>query len=152
LRFELPDELAGATVELAIVEFRASVTSSDTVGLLVLDAFPVTSEWSSGAAAWAEGWDTPGGDFDTSRHGVWVTATGSNALVRFDVTGMVRAWVSGASANHGVIVRAASGMIGGAEPVSAVGGRGGPSLTVYYTAAERPAQAERRESARDSRR
>ena len=153
LKFDLPDQLAGVTIELAIVEFRASVTSSDTTGVLMLDAFPVTAEWSSGTAAWTEGWDTPGGDFDRSQHGLWAVATGQNSLVKFDVTGMVRAWVSGSSTNQGLIVQAASGMIGGAEPVSAVGGRSGLTLTVYYTPpAATSAQAERGKPCRDFRR
>jgi hypothetical protein len=137
LRFELPDELAGATIELAIVEFRASVTSSDTTGALVLDAFAVTTEWSGGTVGWADGWSTPGGDFDRFLHGVWTAPSGQSSIVRFDVTSMVRAWASGSCANRGVIVRAGSGMIGGVEPAGMAGGEGSPLLLVYYTRAER---------------
>jgi hypothetical protein len=137
MRFEVPDELAGATIEFAVVEFSASVTASDAAGVLTLDAFPVTTEWSGDAAVWVGGWSTPGGDFDRLLHAVWAAVSGQSSVVRFDVTDMVAAWLSGAHQNCGLVVRAAPGEAGAAEPLGTTGERGAPMLTIWYTSVER---------------
>jgi hypothetical protein len=137
MRFDLPEELAGATIEFAVVEFTASVSSSDAAGVLTLDAFPVTTEWSGDSAVWAEGWSTPGGDFERSVHAVWTTVSGESSVVRLDATDMVAGWASGAYPNRGLLVRTAPGETGTAEPVGAAGDRGAPMLTIWYTGPER---------------
>jgi len=137
VRFDLPEELAGTTIEFAVVEFRACAVTSDAAGMLTVDVFPVTTEWSGDAAAWADGWSGAGGDFDRSLHAVWTAAAGENSVVRFDVTTFARAWASGARPNNGMIVLAAVEGAGGVEPDGAAGGPAFPTLTVYYTAAER---------------
>jgi hypothetical protein len=133
MRFELPEGLAGVTVEFAVVEFRAAVSGSGEAGVLTLDVFPMTREWSGDAVAWGEGWDTPGGDFDTTRHAVWTAAAGPSSVVRFDATEMVAGWVSGEHPNFGLLVRSAPGEAGTAQPADAGGERSGPALTVWYT-------------------
>ena len=137
MRFDLSGELAGTTIEFAVVEFRAIVTSADAGGVLTLDAFPVTTEWSGDAVAWDEGWSTPGGDFDRTIHAVWTAVSGESSVVRFDVTDMVAAWASGAYPNCGLIVRAAPGETGAAQPVGVAGERGAPMLKIWYTGPER---------------
>lgn len=137
VRFDLPEELDGMTIEFAVVEFRACVAASDAAGMLTLDVFPVATEWSGGAAAWADGWTTAGGDYDRTLHAVWTAASGEDSVVRFDVTTFARAWASGARPNNGIIVLAAVEGAGGIEPAGAAGGPALPTLTVYYTTAER---------------
>jgi hypothetical protein len=137
MRFDLPEELAGTTIEFAVVEFRATVTGSDAAGVLTLDVFPVTTEWSGDAVAWDEGWSTPGGDFDRTIHAVWTAVSGPSSVVRFDVTDMVAGWASGEYPNCGLIVRSAPGEAGTAQPAEAGGERSGPMLRVWYTKADR---------------
>ena len=136
VRFDQPEELVGATVEFAVVEYRASVSSSDAAGVLTMDAFPVTTEWDGDTVEWAGGWSTAGGDFDRQVHAVWTTVAGESSVVRFDVTDMVAAWVSGTSPNRGLIVRAAPGEVGAAHPAGTAGERGAPMLTIWYTGPE----------------
>lgn len=132
LRFELPEDLIGAEIELAIVQFRASVAAADGADVLGLNAFPVSTNWSEDSAEWDGEWTTPGGDYDESLHAVWMVDTGPNAVVRFDVTRMVRAWVTGGCADNGLIVRTACDEDGGVHPANAGVDTEPPSMTVYY--------------------
>jgi len=136
LRFELPDELEGVTVEFATVEYAASVSPGDTTGALTLDVFPVTTEWHGDTVGWADGWSTAGGDFDREVHAVWTALSGESSVVRFDVTDMVAGWLSGTHPNHGIIVRRAPGEAGAAVPVGSGGEHGDPVLTIWYTGPE----------------
>ena len=137
VKFELPGEVAGAEVEFAVVEYAAAVSSSDAAGVVTLDVFPVTTEWDGDTVAWSDGWSAAGGDFDPERHAVWTAVSGEGSVVRFDVTEMAAAWVSGTSANLGLIVRSAPGEVGTAEPAETAGDRGGPVLRIWYTGPER---------------
>jgi len=143
MRFDLPEGLTGVTVEFAVVEFRAAVSGSGEAGVLTLDVFPMTREWSGDAVAWGEGWDTPGGDFDATRHAVWTAAAGLSSVVRFDATEMVAGWVSGERRNCGLLVRSAPGETGTAQPADAGGERSGPTLTVWYTQSDVGGSAQR---------
>lgn len=104
VRFELPQTLSEVTVELAVLELRAAVACAGEGTSVLVDAFPLTTKWDGAAAAWDQGWVTPGGDFDPSFHGVWATAPGDSSVLRFDVTGMVEAWASGRRENHGILL------------------------------------------------
>ncbi len=139
LRFELPEDLSGATIGFAAVEFRAAVAASEAAGSLPLDAFPMTTEWSGDTAAWDEGWATAGGDFENSFHAVWMVEQGQDSVVRFDVTDFVRGWSSGAVGNHGMVVLMASGVQGSVVPVEGPYDWGAaPTLEIYYEAARQP--------------
>ena len=68
VRFELPELLPRYTVELAILELRAPVTCPEGTGGVAVGVFPLTGEWDPATADWSQGWNSPGGDFDTSLH------------------------------------------------------------------------------------
>ena len=130
--FQLPEVLSRSTVELAVLELRASITCSEGTSGVAVDAFPLTAEWDPATAGWSEGWSTPGGDFDMLLHAAWGARPGENSLVRFDVTDAVSAWASGKLANRGLLVATEpddGGVIGARDSRRAEG----PVLKVYYT-------------------
>jgi hypothetical protein len=116
VRFEMPEELRQGMVEFAVLELRASVSSNDEVSCVVLDSFPLTTEWDGATVGWDGTWTSPGGDFDRSEHAVWIAQPGEDSLLRFDVTDMVRAWASGGLRNCGVVVAASGGAQGAVGP------------------------------------
>ena len=134
LRFEPVDELQGAHVDLAILEFPAAVSCQDGAPGLTLDAFAATSPWSGQNAGWDQGWDAPGGDVDSGTHAVWTVAASDTARIRFDVTDRVNSWLRDELSNNGLMVRVARGETGMFSfryidgYTSAV-----PSIAVWYT-------------------
>jgi hypothetical protein len=125
IRFDLDSIPRTAKVEKAVLSLYCRTIAEGTLGV-----YRVTSpwapsekqfEWGTGASwTFASGkgkarrpWGTAGGDFDTQRDWGW----GSNGLVCapaayawrktivFDLTGLVRAWVSGKVPNHGVLLK-----------------------------------------------
>jgi hypothetical protein len=134
MRFELPSALSTARIDYAAVEFRAEVSCRDsTVGLTVY-GFLVTTEWSGQTVAWSQGWNTPGGDVDRRVHACMPAAPSDSAVIDFDVTDMVTAWVSGDRENCGLLVAIARGEEGLFEPWCV--GRGAvalPTLVVMYS-------------------
>ncbi|MBN2564541.1 MAG: DNRLRE domain-containing protein [Candidatus Eisenbacteria bacterium] len=133
LRFELPDELTATTIQLAVVQLSATILVSDASGVVALQASPLTMDWSGDSVTWAGGWSTPGGDFDSSLHAIWMVNQGESAVVRFDVTRVVRAWLADERSNNGMIVRTALEGSGSVSPVDGDGGPAAASLTVYYS-------------------
>ena len=134
VRFEVPSEVRGARVDLAVLELQADIAAPDSVPGIFLDAFPLTTEWGSGTVDWREGWETPGGDMDGTVHASWIAEVGEQAMLRFDLTDMLQGWSSGARENHGLTVRVAAGEVGA---LCADAGRGadvaGARLSVWHT-------------------
>jgi hypothetical protein len=134
VRFELPEALRLGEVEFAVLELRTSVSADEGVSCVVVDAFPLTTEWDATTVSWDGAWGTPGGDFDRTEHAVWIARPGEDSSLRFDVTDMAADWASGTMTNHGVVLVVSPGWLGalgacdthGAEPA-------GPTLLVYYT-------------------
>jgi hypothetical protein len=133
VRFDLPEAVLASEVEFAVLELRAPVTADEGVICVVVDGFPLTTEWDGATASWDGSWSTPGGDLDRAEHAVWIARPGEESVLRFDVTGMVAGWASGERRNCGLIVRSAPGEAGTMEPADAAGGRGSPVLRVWYT-------------------
>lgn len=136
VRFEMPEELRAGAVEFAVLELRTAVTSDEGVNCVVVDAFPLTTEWDGATVAWDGAWSTPGGDFDRTEHAVWIARPGEASVVRFDVTGMVSGWASGALANHGVVLVVSPGWPGALGSCDAQGAEVPvpvPVLKVHYT-------------------
>lgn len=134
VRFEMPDELRAGRVDLAVIELRAAVSSEDGASRVVLDAFPLTTEWDGGTVSWGGVWTAPGGDYDAAVQAVWFAEPGESATVRFDVTEMVTGWASGALANHGVVLALSPGWPGAVGPCDSEGAEAQvPVLKVHYT-------------------
>jgi len=133
-RFDLPECLSGAEIDLAIVEFRADVEADPDVAGVTLQAYLVTEEWMEGLVDWSG--FTGGGDepYEQGRHAMWTAVAGEGSLVRLDVTEMVAAWTSDESPNCGFVVVPSLGEEAAALSVPTEHGRGGSAtMVVWYT-------------------
>jgi hypothetical protein len=135
VRFDAPERLSSGVVELALLELRTAVSAADSSESVMLDCYPVTTSWSSGSVDWAHGWNSPGGDFDLTRHSVCTAAVGDSVAIRFDVTRLVSGWSADDMDTHGIIITVSpleSGVLqarrGGGE-VHALA----PALRIWYT-------------------
>jgi len=134
VRFAIPEELRTGSIDLAVLELRAPVSSDGHASRVALEAHPLTTEWDGGTVDWDGAWTTPGGDFDASMQAVWFAQPGEASVVRFDVTEVVAAWALGDLANHGVLVAiepGAPGYIGQADDGGA--GTRDPVLRVWHS-------------------
>ncbi len=133
-KFDLPEYLEEAEIELAVVEFSATVECDAEVGGLTLNAFFVTEDWEAGLVDWT-GFDGSGAEpFDRGLHAMWGVASGDSSLVRLDVTEMVAIWADDAAANRGFVLAPSAGEEGSMLPEFAGGLRAGvAALTVWYT-------------------
>ena len=133
-KFDLPEYLGEAEIELAVVEFAAAVECDASVGGLTLNAFLVTEDWEEGLVDWT-GFDGSGAEpFDRGLHAMWGVAAGDSSLVRLDVTEMVTIWADDAAANRGFVLALSAGEEGSMLPEFAGGVRSAvATLTVWYT-------------------
>ena len=133
-RFALPECLAEAKIELAVVEFLADVECNADVRGMTLNAYFMTEDWDAGLVDWFS--LTGGGDepYDRSLHAMWCVAAGDASLVRLDVTAMVAEWTEDAVSNRGLVLVPSLGEQAVVHPAFDAGGRGGGArLTVWYT-------------------
>jgi hypothetical protein len=141
VRFETPEALRVGQVEFAVLELRAAISADEGVSCVVVDAFPLTTEWNGATVGWDGMWSTPGGDYDRAEHAVWIARPGEDSVLRFDVTDMVSGWASGAMTNYGVVLAVSPGWPGALAASDAQGAETAvPTLLVYYT---RPMDGER---------
>jgi hypothetical protein len=134
VRFEMPEALQVGEVEFAVLELRAPVSTDEGVSCVVVDAFPLTTEWDGGTVAWDGTWTDPGGDFDRTEHAVWIARPGEDSVLRFDVTDMAADWASGTMANNGVVLAVSPGWPGALGVCDARGAElRAPTLLAYYT-------------------
>lgn len=134
VRFEMPEALRVGEVEFAVLELRVPVSADEGVSCVVVDAFPLATEWDGTTVSWDGDWSTPGGDFDRTQHAVWVARPGQDSVLRFDVTSVAADWASGANPNQGVVLAVSPGWPGALGACDAQGaGSAGPTLLVYYT-------------------
>jgi len=133
VRFDLPECLARAEVDLAVVEFTAEV-QSDVESSLTLNAYLMTEDWESGVLDWsslAGGEDEP---YDRSLRAMWTAVVGDVSMVRLDVTEMVAAWIAEEALNQGLVVVPSLGEDAAIRPAFVGEGRTGEArLTVWYT-------------------
>jgi hypothetical protein len=101
LKFELPKELVGKRVDSALLEFYTDVSLVGEAFVdhsPVIEVYPLTKEF--------QGNETP--SYARSR-AVRNINLGEVQSVKVDVTDIVRDWLSGVRANHGLIVGSLSG-------------------------------------------
>ena len=133
-RFDLPECVAGARIDLAVVEFGADIEADPDVAGVTLLAYLVTEEWTEGLVDWSG--FTGGGDepYDQGRHAMWTAVVGGESLVRLDVTEMVVAWIAGEDPNHGFVVVPSLGEEAVMRSIPTEQGRGADAtMTVWYT-------------------
>jgi hypothetical protein len=134
VRFDLPQVVQAGEVEFAVLELRAPVTVDEGVSCVVVDAFPVTTEWDGATASWDGSWETPGGDYDRAEHAVWIARPGEESVLRFDVTEMVVGWASGTIPNNGLVLLTSPGWPGAVGASDAHGAESTvPTLVVRCT-------------------
>ena len=133
-KFDLPEYLEEAEIELAVVEFTAVVECDASVGGLTLNAFLVTEDWEEGFVDWT-GFAGGGAElFDRGLHAMWGVAAGDSSLVRLDVTEMVAIWVDDSATNRGFVLAPSAGEEGSIQPEFAGGLRSGvATMTIWYT-------------------
>jgi hypothetical protein len=102
-RFDLPDQLAGATVDYAELIFTATPDTGNSY-ICFMGAYPLTKNWEAEDISWSEAWTNAGGDFADSIFSSGLIGVTTNRLTRLDITDMVQMWVVGTSANYGLIV------------------------------------------------
>jgi len=81
----IPDDIAGAKIDFALVHFPAFILP-DTSAPLRFQALPVTTPWDSGTVSWTYPWRNVGGDFDSTRPASYAIMAGDNHRVALDVT------------------------------------------------------------------
>jgi hypothetical protein len=127
VRFAMPEELEGKTVDFACVSF--DVSSSGEKGAVSLEAFRVTTSWDASSVSWSEPWVKDGGDWDEGESADWVTAEGEGKIVYLDVTDFVNGWLAEPAGNFGIVVKVS-------EPFSGTfttqGSQELPKLRVLY--------------------
>jgi hypothetical protein len=104
LRFDLPAKLANATIDYAILRFKAEPAPvGKSAARLSLVVHPVSSGWNNNTT-WSEGWKRAGGDF-RDRPSTWhAVAADAGNLVEALVTEIVQDWVDGKYENNGLLV------------------------------------------------
>ena len=72
--------------------------------ILRIDCFRVTATWNSQNVSWTSPWRNPGGDYDTSAAPImFTTATPDLRNAYFDITNVVKSWLTANRQNHGLI-------------------------------------------------
>jgi hypothetical protein len=81
----IPDDVAGAEIDFALIHFPAFILPDTSVPLR-LQALPVATPWDSGTVSWTHPWRNAGGDFDSTRPASYALVAGDNHRVALDVT------------------------------------------------------------------
>lgn len=132
LRFEIPNALEGATVDLAILRARLPIDSQHEREISV-EVFPITCAWSAEEAAWDEDWESGDGVWNEHRGSISsVTADGQGALA-LDVTYVVDDWLRAEGGSRGLVLVPFT-----AGPAAALAAPPAEiALRVWYTGARR---------------
>jgi hypothetical protein len=127
MRFTLPEELQGKSVDFACVSFDVSCAGEK--GAVSLEAFRVTTDWDASSVSWSGSWAKDGGDWDADVSADWVVAEGDGKTAYLDVTDIVNGWLKEPSGNFGILVKVGEPFSG---TFSAAGSRWIPTLRVLY--------------------
>ncbi len=102
LRFDLPSQLVGSTIDYAELRFRAQPDSGS--GPLDLAGYRLTTGWDMGTVSWSHPWANPGGDYSDSTLTVSTISGEESQRVSLDLTGILSAWARGRP-NYGLIIK-----------------------------------------------
>jgi hypothetical protein len=103
LRFEIPDVLSGATVDLAVLRMVIPIDCDEEREISV-EAFPVTCVWSAEGVVWGEGWQSGEGVWDEHRGSISSVVTGEHPATAVDVTHIVGKWLEANEAAQGLVL------------------------------------------------
>jgi hypothetical protein len=131
-RFDIPDALAGATVDLATLRVLLPTDAHQEQGYSI-EVFPITRTWSAEAAVWDDGWESGDGAW-SERHGsISSVAGGRRGAVAVDVTSVVNQWLRGGNRSAGLVLVPIAP--GSAAALTAPPGEA--ALRVWFTRARR---------------
>jgi len=104
LRFPLPGELDGATIDFAQLEITLGIEQAENRPV-TLECCALVTDWDVETVSWAEPWSNPGGDLSDSNKTVFTFYSGGKVFCRADITYLLQAWANG-EANCGLILKA----------------------------------------------
>jgi hypothetical protein len=132
LRFEIPDVLSEATVDLAVLQVVIPI-DCDGEREISVEAFPVTCAWSAEGVVWGEGWQSGEGVWDEHRGSISSVVTHEHPVLAVDVTPIVDRWSRADAAAQGLVLAPfiPEPMGALAEPPSEI------TLRVWYTGVRR---------------
>jgi hypothetical protein len=126
MKFTLPEELGGKSVDFACVSLDVSCAGEK--GVVSVEAFRVTTDWDASSVSWCGPWTSDGGDWDSDMSADWVVAEGEGKTVYLDITDFVNGWLREPSKNSGIIVKVSGPFAGTFElnPIRT------PNLRILY--------------------
>jgi hypothetical protein len=132
LRFEIPDVLGGAAVDLAVLRVEVPTDSQEAREVSV-EIFPVTCVWSAEGVVWGEEWQSGEGVWDAHRGSIGSVIGSEQGELRADVTAIVGRWLRDDAEAHGLVLAPSAG----GPPPALTGPPPEVSLRVWYTGAQR---------------
>jgi hypothetical protein len=102
-KFDLPEQMDGATIDYAVLLFTATPDTGSSY-ICLMGAFPVTKSWASATLFWTEGWTKSGGDYADTIYCTGVIRTSTDELSWMDITDIVQMWADTTLTNYGVMV------------------------------------------------
>jgi len=104
IKFSLPKELDGATIDFAQLEIKLDIEQAENKPV-TLECCPLVKEWNAEMVSWSQPWSNAGGDLSDSNKTVFVLYSGGETFCRANITHLVQAWANGET-NYGLILKA----------------------------------------------
>ncbi len=104
IKFALPKELDGATIDFAQLEINLGIDQQEKRPVS-LECCALVTDWDAATVSWSEPWTNPGGDLSDSNKTVFTLRSGGEIFCRANITHLLQAWADG-EANYGLILKA----------------------------------------------
>lgn len=104
IKFSLPEELDGATIDFAQLEIKFGI-EQQVNRPVTFECCALVKGWDAETVTWSQPWSNPGGDLSDSNKTVFVLYSGGETLCRANITHLVQAWANGET-NYGLILKA----------------------------------------------
>jgi len=104
IRFSLPKELDGATIDFAQLEISLGIEQAEDRPV-TLECCALAKDWNAQTVSWSEPWSNPGGDLSDSNKTVLTLYSGGEMFCRTNITHLLQVWADG-GANYGLILKA----------------------------------------------
>ena len=132
LRFEVPNALEGATVDLAILRAQLPIDSQEEREISI-EVFPITCAWSAEGTAWDEHWESGDGVWNERRGSISSVTVDEQGELAIDVTYIVDHWLRAEGGARGLVLVPFT-----AGPAAALAAPPAEiALRVWYTGARR---------------
>ena len=131
LRFEVPNALEGATVDLAILRAELPIDSQEEREISI-EVFPITCAWSAEGTAWDEDWESGDGVWNEHRGSISSVTADEQGVLAIDVTYVVDHWLRAEDGSRGLVLVPFT-----ASPAALAAPPAEIALRVWYTGARR---------------